>query len=288
MIGKISLGVLAGAFALLLGGADANAQATRTWVSGVGDDANPCSRTAPCKTFAGAISKTATNGIMNCIDDGAYGAVTITKSITIDCHEQFAGVLAAGSSGIIINIAVGSDTNRTVHLRNLNIDGIRLGLKGISILSAAAVYVEDMLIQNFTQEGISAASATDLDLYIRNSIIIENAGGGVSIIPPGTASATSSLTDVRITGNGAAGLMVSRAAGANAVVTVDNSEIESNGNFGVRTLGGGTVVRLSNSTVTANTTGLSPITNSDIVSFGNNVIFGNGTNGAPTSTVALE
>jgi len=36
--------------------------------SGVGDDANPCSRTAPCKTFAGAISKTAAAGEINCLD----------------------------------------------------------------------------------------------------------------------------------------------------------------------------------------------------------------------------
>src|SRR5687768_10540126 len=81
----------------------AQAQATRTWVSGVGDDVNPCSRTAPCKTFAGAISKTAVNGEINCLDPGGFGAVTITKSITIDCHEIFAGILASSVTGVIIN-----------------------------------------------------------------------------------------------------------------------------------------------------------------------------------------
>src|SRR3954467_13517535 len=84
----------------------AQAQATRTWVSGVGDDLNPCSRTAPCKTFAGAISKTAINGLINCLDAGAYGAVTITKSITIDCHDVFASILngndQASFTGIVI------------------------------------------------------------------------------------------------------------------------------------------------------------------------------------------
>src|SRR3569833_3224253 len=74
----------------------AYAQATRTWVSGTGDDANPCSRTAPCKTFAGAISKTAAGGEINCIDTGGYGAVTITKSITIDCTSTDAGEQVAG------------------------------------------------------------------------------------------------------------------------------------------------------------------------------------------------
>src|SRR6266478_5599926 len=101
----------------------AQAQATRTWVSGVGDDANPCSRTAPCKTFAGAISKTAINGEINCLDPGGFGAVTITKSITIDCHEILASILASGVNGIIINIAVSAnDPLRTVRIRNLNIN----------------------------------------------------------------------------------------------------------------------------------------------------------------------
>src|SRR5262245_44742616 len=87
----------------LLSSDPAHAQATRTWVSGVGDDANPCSRTAPCKTFAGAISKTAASGIINCLDPGGFGAVTITKSITIDCTATLAGVLAALTNGINVN-----------------------------------------------------------------------------------------------------------------------------------------------------------------------------------------
>src|SRR5213075_512893 len=102
----------------------AHAQATRTWVSGVGDDANPCSRTAPCKTFAGAISKTATNGEINCLDPGGFGAVTITKSISIDCHEIFGSVVNAGVAAILINFdAFGAgDAQKTVRLRNLNLN----------------------------------------------------------------------------------------------------------------------------------------------------------------------
>jgi hypothetical protein len=96
------------------------AQATRTWVSGVGDDVNPCSRTAPCKTFAGAISKTATNGEINCLDPGGFGTVNIIKSITIDCSETLGGVLAAGTNGIIINVA---DAKKSVKLRGLLING---------------------------------------------------------------------------------------------------------------------------------------------------------------------
>src|SRR5215471_3029045 len=97
----------------------AHAQATRTWVSGVGDDVNPCSRTAPCKTFAGAISKTAAGGEINCIDPGGFGTVTITKSITINCHEVFGSILASGTNGINVN-ALSTDK---VVLRNLQING---------------------------------------------------------------------------------------------------------------------------------------------------------------------
>ena len=92
--------------ALFLVASPASAQASRTWVSGVGDDANPCSRTAPCKTFAGTISKTPTNGEINCLDPGGFGTLTITKSITIDCHEVFGSDLNAGTNGI--NIAFDS------------------------------------------------------------------------------------------------------------------------------------------------------------------------------------
>src|ERR1700709_1295282 len=91
------------AFLFVLSSAPAQAQATRTWVSGVGDDANPCSRTAPCKTFPGAISKTATFGEINVLDPGGFGAVTIVKSISIRSDHIEAGVLVSGTNGIIVN-----------------------------------------------------------------------------------------------------------------------------------------------------------------------------------------
>src|SRR5664279_4746406 len=95
----------------------AHAQATRTWVSGVGDDVNPCSRTAPCKTFPGAISKTAAGGEINCLDSGGFGAVTITKSITLKCQGVVGSILVAGTNAIVINVAA---TDRVV------IDGLEL------------------------------------------------------------------------------------------------------------------------------------------------------------------
>src|SRR5882724_5107823 len=123
------------------------AQATRTWVSGVGDDANPCSRTAPCKTFAGAISKTQAGGEINCIDPGGFGAVTITKSMTIDCLNTEAGVLVAGTNGVIINAAA----TDIVVLRGLDIFGttVTASLNGIRFLAGAALFVEKCVIREF-------------------------------------------------------------------------------------------------------------------------------------------
>src|SRR5262249_48254238 len=127
-----------GLFLPLLASAPAHAQASRTWVSGVGDDANPCSRTAPCKTFAGAISKTAPAGEINCLDPAGYGGVTITKSITINCSETIGSALVSGTNGIIIN-ALASDR---VTLRNIQVQGLNTGLAGIKIMSAASVSIE--------------------------------------------------------------------------------------------------------------------------------------------------
>src|SRR5579871_377657 len=126
-----------GIAAMLLIAAPANAQATRTWVSGVGDDANPCSRTAPCKTFAGAISKTAAQGEINVLDPGGFGAVTITKSITITSESPEAGVLVSGTNGIVISAGV----TDAVILNGLDIEGLGTGLDGIKVLAGNLVYV---------------------------------------------------------------------------------------------------------------------------------------------------
>src|SRR6516165_1494195 len=123
---------------LTIGISTANAQASRTWVSGVGDDANPCSRTAPCKTFAGAISKTAPRGEIDALDPGGFGAVTITKAITIDGGGgQVASILVSGTNGIVVQ----AGPTDVVTLRNLRIDGIGTGLNGIRYLSGAALHV---------------------------------------------------------------------------------------------------------------------------------------------------
>src|SRR6187401_1875318 len=130
-------GFAAAAFVLVFASVSANAQASRTWVSGVGDDANPCSRTAPCKTFAGAISKTAPKGEINVLDPGGFGGVTITKSISIISESVQAGVLVAGTNAIIIN----AGANDVVILKGLNLNGLDTGLDGIKVLSAGKVFI---------------------------------------------------------------------------------------------------------------------------------------------------
>jgi len=246
----------------------AQAQATRTWVSGVGDDVNPCSRTAPCKTFAGAISKTFINGEIDCLDQGGFGTITITKSITIDCSGTFGSILASGTTGVIVNIAAGNlnDPLRTVRLRGLSINGTgasgtvgtNTGVKGIRIIDAAKVVVEHVLIEGFSQNGISVESNSDIKVAVSNSSIRNNTVSGIT----GTSSAA--IYDVLLS----------------------NCLISGNG-IGVSS-GRNTTMRISGNSIFGNTTGISPGRFGAIISFQNNSIDGNGTNGIPTSTVALQ
>src|SRR5215212_9906128 len=136
----------------------AQAQATRTWVSGVGDDVNPCSRTAPCKTFAGAISKTAAGGEIDALDPGGFGAVTATKSILLDGTNGagFGSILASGTSGVNVNdSATATPGTIVVSLRNLSINGAGsiLGTNGVNFTSGKSVIVENCIIQNFSNAG---------------------------------------------------------------------------------------------------------------------------------------
>src|SRR5215467_9948585 len=154
------------------------AQASRTWVSGVGDDANPCSRTAPCKTFAGAISKTAPGGEIDALDPAGYGAVTITKAITIDGGGgQVASVLVSGTNGIVVQ----AGTADVVILRNLRFNGIGSGLNGIRFLSGKDLNVEDCYIFGFTQNGIdiSLNQGTAVSVHVIDSVIKNNGGVGI-------------------------------------------------------------------------------------------------------------
>src|SRR5712691_5556175 len=174
----------------------ASAQATRTWVSGVGDDANPCSRTAPCKTFAGAISKTAASGEIDCIDAGGFGAVTITKGITIDGGGTFGSILASLTNGIIINDSASPPT-AVVTIRNLSINGAGNGLNGIRVLKAKTVHIENVEVFGFTGNGIDAQlsqAATGGTSMFLDDVDVRDLRGGASIGVEVKASAGGVLT----------------------------------------------------------------------------------------------
>src|SRR5689334_11950939 len=168
--------LLTGTFLLVV--SFANAQASRTWVSGVGDDANPCSRTAPCKTFAGAISKTAAGGEIDALDPAGYGAVTITKAITIDGGGgQVASVLVSGTNGIVVQ----AGANDVVTLRNLQFNGIGTGINGVRFLSGKDLNVESCYIFGFTTNGLDVAlnQATQATVHVYHSVFKNNAGVGI-------------------------------------------------------------------------------------------------------------
>src|SRR5947209_19596505 len=165
--------ILTLAVTILLGASLASAQASRTWVSGVGDDVNPCSRTAPCKTFAGAISKTAAGGEIDALDPAGYGAVTITKAITIDGGGgQVASVLVSGTNGIVVQ----AGPSDVVILRNLRFNGIGTGINGIRWLSGKALTVENCDIFGFTTNGIDIAKSDGGKAPILNTVSSNNGG----------------------------------------------------------------------------------------------------------------
>ena len=276
-----TLAIFLGFLTPLLASAPAHAQASRTWVSGVGDDANPCSRTAPCKTFAGAISKTAAGGEINCLDPGGFGAVTITKSITIDCHEIFGSVLVSGTNGI--NIAANGGN---VVLRNLNLNGlVANGLKGISITTAANVWIEDCAIFGFAQQAISDTRSTAGTLSVTNTVARNNGGAGMGV---GTTGGTLKvLVDNFRSLNNQFGMafgpnaqaMVKNSDLSNSSlngldnsgssISADNNNITNNSGTGVNNSASGTV-RLSNNNIMFNTTNGVNNASGTVFTYGNN------------------
>jgi hypothetical protein len=212
---------------LLLAGS-AFAQATRTWVSGVGDDANPCSRTAPCKTFAGAISKTAVCGEIDALDPAGYGAVTITKSITIDGGGNLASVLVSGTNGIVIQIA--ADTcGQTVILRNLSFQGVGNGLNAIRLIggNVTNLHVERVSIQRFAQRGLDISPTVAGDkVFMKDVDIRATTGDSIGISPSAAATVKFSANNVRGRQSGGAGLhCVNDGTG-----TVVDSQFQGNSN----------------------------------------------------------
>ena len=276
----------------------AQAQATRTWVSGVGDDVNPCSRTAPCKTFAGAISKTATGGEISELDPGGFGAITITKSITLNgTHGAgFGSILASLTTGVLINNAAAN-----VRLKSLDINGAGNGVDGIRITAANKVYIEDCKIDGFTNRGINDIRTSPGTLNIHDSVVTGCTQSGIVVIPGAGGSVVVTIDNSRSQGS------VSNsgyAQSGNVQSTVKDSIFtnnSANGIFADGTSGqiniigcisshNGTglfltapaVARLTGSTITNNGTSINNPGNAQVSSDLTNVISGNGANNLPT------
>lgn len=295
----------------------ASAQATRTWVSGVGDDVNPCSRTAPCKTFAGAISKTAAGGEIDCLDPGGFGAVTITKSITIDCTGTFGSILHSGTNGVNINdSASGSPGSIKVTLRGLSINGAGTtpGINGINFVSGLSLIVQDCFIQNSNSGGSTsgngikvANSIGTVEVFVNNTRMVRNgvpgvSGNGIQIRPTADGAANVFIEDSTISDNDVGVRADGTATTGSINVSIMNTALNGNrvGISGNADASGGlqanvtrsiiagsvlglqgvspAVVRIGDSVVTANTTGLS----GNVLTFGNNQMAGNNTLGSPT------
>jgi hypothetical protein len=301
---RLTLSILATAIFMFAFASIAQAQATRTWVSGVGDDVNPCSRTAPCKTFAGAISKTAKDGEISVLDPGGFGAVTITKSITINgTHGSgYGSILAAGVNGVIINVTDAADVRKSVRLISLDINGASTGINGVRILAATRVIIEDSKIDGFTNRGITDdRTVAGGQLYVSDCFIRNNTQNHIGISPTGAGTISAVIDNVRMegstsnTGLGIAGNVKATvrnsiasgnvhgflSTGTGAELNIINCVSSHNSSNGIQVVAPG-IVRLIDSVITNNGASITAGGQAQVSSNGNNIIVGNTTQNLPT------
>jgi len=305
------------AFMVFASAGSANAQATRTWVSGVGDDANPCSRTAPCKTYAGAISKTATNGEINCLDPGGFGTLTITKSISVVCDYTEGGVLSAGVNGFIINAPAGS----IVTLKGQDIECVGTGINGIEMINVGVIlHIHKVQIRNCRGGGngvlIANSSATAL-VSLVDSYITDNGNstitGGLLVRPTGSGSVfvdvnrtqfEANALGIRIDSSATTGVVrglvrdsvlfantnngVTAVSGANlSQLMLDKVSVVGN-TFGIVVNGATATINTTNSTVTANGTGLFVNGSGTLNTYHTNSVNNNTSDGAFTNFISPQ
>ncbi len=293
---RLGLGLAAVALAIP---ASASGQAPRTWISATGDDGNPCSSTAPCRTLAGAITKTAVKGEINALDSGSFGGVTINKSITIDLKSVHGGVLASGTNGIVVNAAA---TDRVV-LKGLRIAGAGTGLNGIRVLQARSVKIVDNDISGFTRNGVDIQNSTaQTKVVVRDSSIHDNAMNGVLAAPTGSNVARVTLRRNNLDDNGC-GVVASRTgfstgsptvncgvAGANSAsiaINAFSNHISDSDRQALLVSGSTAAAHIEGSRITGSVSApaLQAINSGTILSYGNNFVIANpGGNGSPTGT----
>jgi hypothetical protein len=243
----------------------------RTWISATGDDANGCDASDPCRTFNQALSLTLVGGEVSCLGPGPRDAqltLTITGTVTIDCHGTFAGILTYSSSAT--NAIVVNAPSAVVTLRGLNINGYTSS-NGIVIQAAAVVNIEDCVIENFSQSGISVTTSANTILNVRNTTI-RNAANGISFAPTGGAvnGSIDRTMIAKMSGNG-----ITTSAGS-VFFTVTSSVIANAAGVGVHSGGAGTVLGIDSSSVSNNRTAFA--TNGGVIRISRNVIYDNTAN----------
>jgi len=276
------LGPLAFSVCLFIRSA-ADAQSCRTWVSAIGDDGNPCSRTLPCKTFQGALNQTSEGGEISVLDPGGYGNVTITKSITIDggTGSGWASILASGANGIVVNVTTNPGT-AVVILRNLSINGTRRGpcvpgLNGIRYLAGSKLIIENCTIFGFSQKAIDVNLAATGTLTVTGTTI-EDVNDGIAMTnSAGTMKGV--ISDSRITNTSNSGLNL-----LSGTASISNSVISNNTSFGVIAQGG-SAINVTDCVLSHNTTAISAAASFATVRISNNHILKNNTGVDNSGTV---
>jgi hypothetical protein len=257
----------------------AQAQVARAWVSGSGDDVNPCSRTAPCRTFAAAVTRAAPGYEVNVLDPADYGPVTITDSMNIlNDGSGEAGILISGGNGIVIDAAA----TDVVTLRGLIIDGTNTSSSGISILSAARVNIENCVIQEFATgvDVTPSASGFTTSVKVQDSTIINNTAGLISK-PTGGAVVVMSIDHSRIDNNFGGGMKADGTGGGSSSVSVRDSSINfnaSNGVNGVTSISGSVQIDLTRDVIATN--GLAGVQSNGVMTtmtVGDSILSNNGT-----------
>jgi hypothetical protein len=283
------------------------AQAQRVFVAATGTDGNPCTFASPCRSFQHAHDTTGAGGEIDVLDPAGYGAVTITKAISIQGHG-FSGItVASGANGITIN-AGASDK---ISLRGLLLDGVGTGSIGIFFTGGSSLEIQESVIRNFSQVGIFFEPNASSNLSLSDTLISDNKEEGILIRPLGSGAVNGILDRVQVINNGAGISAENFSTGSLNVTISDSAVVESAIGLGIACdafSGGGPsacVVRnstsaynlyglttnnatlwVTRSTITGNSLGFGPNFNGgSTISFGDNSVVGNGTDGAPTSTI---
>jgi hypothetical protein len=270
----------------------------RTYVSGTGNDSYPCLASWPCQTFQAALALTVAGGEIYVLDSANYGAVTINKAVSITSEGAMAGVLATSGAGITIAAGAGD----VINLRGLDIDGGNSGDTGIQFSSGQSLNIQKSVVRNFTNSGISFASNGPGTLFITDTTVTNNANNGISVTSSGSAvsaainrvTASRNGTGILAYGGKASVTIIDTVAGNNsygigassAAVMVRNCTVSNNAT-GIAA-DQAAIVRVGQSTITANGTGWQATNGGQVVSYSNNNVSGNTTDGALTSTVALQ